>query len=43
VGENHYVGVEAEDDDQARTKLERLYRGDIGFVIGEILEVADEE
>ena len=41
--ENHYVGVEAEDDDQARAKLERLYPGDVGFVIGEIRQMASEE
>ena len=41
--ENHYVGIEAEDDDQARAKLERLYPGKIGFVIGEIVRMPDEE
>ena len=41
--ENHYVGIEAEDVDRARAKLERLYPADIGFVIGEIVGVPDEE
>ena len=41
--ENHYVGVAAEDEDQARAKLERSYPEDIGFVIGDILKMADDE
>ena len=41
--ENRYVEVEAEDEDQARAMLERDYPGDIGFVIGDILEMPDDE